>query len=395
MRERLWGAVERLGWKPWIGSLLIAAALLAFFQNVWQTVATEAYVNAALASVASPIPGRVAQALPPIGARLPGGYELQVVDERANLAPSVEVDNKLAQVDAEIAASELKRAAIEKSRGEFARWTREFGSAKGSFLEQQIEQARARTEVRRAEALRADDNLRRVQSLTDGAIAEREVIAAQAAATVAHNELAAQEAEYQSLVISRRALRDGVQITDGLPDRTFSDQRAQELALDLATEVARQRGLGVQREALLRSQKASQEQLQRQREARIPVPDGLVWRRVPENSFVAAGGALGAVAVCSELTLTATLNRRDFRRVYVGQRVLGRMEQPQGADLEVAGTVVGLTGPTIENAQGLAIPFGRAASPDGYGAVVRPDSTAALDCRVGAPVRLEFLRKSR
>lgn len=387
MADKLPGKRFSIGWKPVTGAALIGLALFAFSQNLLRTVATEAYVNAALASVASPIPGRVSQALTPIGSRLAPGFELRVLDERADLSASIEVDNKLAQVEADIAAAELKLAAIERARGQFARWTQEFGSAKGSFLDRRVKQAEALTESRRA-----DDNLRRLQSLPEGDVAQREVIAAQATATAASNELAAQEAEQQSLVISRQALRQGVQLTEGLPDRTYSDQKVQELALELATEQAKHKGLLVQRDMLQRSQRLSQEALQSRREARIPVPEGIVWRRVPENSFVAAGGALGAVAVCSEIVLTATLSRRDSQRVYVGQKVSAVLRLPDAQRLELAGSVVGLAGPTIENAQGMAIPFGRAASTDGYGAVVRVDQPERLQCRVGAPVRLEFER---
>jgi hypothetical protein len=390
--DKLPGKRFSIGWKPVTGAALIGLALFAFSQNLLRTVATEAYVNAALASVASPIPGRVSQALTPIGSRVSPGFELRVLDERADLSVSIEVDSKLAQVDADIAASELKLAAIDRARGQFARWTEQFGSAKGSFLDRRVKQAEALTEVRRAESMRADDNLRRLQSLPEGEVAQREVIAAQATATAASNELAAQEAEQQSLVISRQALRQGVQLTEGLPDRTYSDQKVQELALDLATEQAKHKGLLMQREMLQRSQQLSREALQSRREARIPVPEGIVWRRVPENSFVAAGGALGAVAVCSEIVLTATLSRRDSQRVYVGQKVSAVLRLPEAERLELEGSVVGLAGPTIENAQGMAIPFGRAASTDGYGAVVRVDQPERLQCRVGAPVRLEFER---
>lgn len=392
MADKLPGKRFSIGWKPVTGAALIGLALFAFSQNLLRTVATEAYVNAALASVASPIPGRVSQALTPVGSRVGPGFELRVLDERADLSASIDVDNKLAQVEADIAASELKLAAIERSRGQFERWTQQFGSAKGSFLDHRVKQAEALTEVRRAESLRADDNLRRLQSLSEGEVAQREVIAAQATATAASNELAAQEAEQQSLVISRQALRQGVQLTEGLPDRTYSDQKVQELALDLATEQAKHKGLLVQREMLQRSQQLSREALQSRREARIPVPEGIVWRRVPENSFVAAGGALGAVAVCSEIVLTATLSRRDSQRIYVGQKVSALMRLPDAERLELKGSVVGLAGPTVENAQGMAIPFGRAASTDGYGAVVRVDQPERLQCRVGAPVRLEFER---
>lgn len=387
----LQGLLEKLNWKLLAGISLIALSAFAFWENIWRTVATEAYVNAALAGVASPIPGRVSKALSPIGSRVPAGFELSVVDERADLGATVEIDSKLAQVNAELAASQLKIEALEKARQSFARWTREFGQAKGGFLDKQVAQAKARVEARRADVDRQTDEVRRLRMLPEGAVAEREVIAAQATLTAVENELAAQQAEYEGLVISRQALRGGVQIADGLPDRTYSDQKAQELALDLATEQAKREGLIVQQTALHETLKTSREQLDRLREAHIPVPEGIVWRRIPENSFVAAGGALGAIAVCSEIVLTATLNQRDSKRVFVGQKVNATLLLPDSRQLKTEGTVVGLTGPTIENAQGMAIPFGRAAKPDGYGAIVRPSNPGQLECRVGAQLRLEFV----
>jgi len=392
--KKLAGETFRLNWKLLGGLALLLLALYAFAQNIWRTTATESSVNAALASVASPIPGRVSTALPPLGSRVPAGFELRVEDERADLAPSVDVDNKLAETESELANAELKIAATDKAQRDFRAFANEFGRAKSGFLDQRIAQARAIAEARRADVDRAADDLSRLQQLPERAVAVRDVIIAQTRVTAARNDLAAQQAEVQSLVISRDALGRGVQLTDGLPDRTYSDQRAQELALLLATEKARRQGLLALRDTLRKSQQSSQLALERRRVARIPVPDGVVWRRSPENSFVASGGVLGAVAVCSEVVLTATLTRRDFQRVFVGQEVEAEVRIEGGPLIEARGKVIALTGPTIENAQGMAIPFGRSSSTNGYGVVVRPDKPAELGCRIGAQARLEFRRRS-
>jgi hypothetical protein len=389
MSERSWAEL-RPNWKLVGGFVLVVLALYAFAQNIWRTTASEAYVNAALASVASPIPGRISAALPPLGSRVPAGFELRVEDERADLAPSVDIDNKLAETEAELANAELKIAATDKAQRDFRGYANEFGRAKSGFLEQRIAQAGALAEAQRATLDQAVDDLSRLQQLPERAVAVRDVIIAQTRVTAARNDLAAQQAEVQSLIISRDALGRGVQLTEGLPDRTYSDQRAQELALLLATEKAKRQGLMALRDTLRKSQQSSRQSLERRRDARIPVPDGVVWRRSPENSFVAAGGVLGAVAVCSEVVLTATLTRRDFQRVFVGQAVEAAVRIESGERIELQGKVIALTGPTIENAQGMAIPFGRSSSTDGYGVVVRPDDPAKLGCRIGAQAKLEF-----
>lgn len=387
LRDRL-----RLNPKLIGGIGLLLLAMFAFAQNIWRTTATEAYVNAALATVASPIPGRVAVALPALGSRVPAGYELRVEDDRADQAPSVDIDNKLAETEADLANAELKIDALDRSQREFRGYAQDFGRAKTGFLDQRIAQAQALAEARRAALDQATDDLTRLQQLPERALAVRDMIIAQTRVTAARNDLAAQQAEVQSLIISREALGKGVQISDGLPDRTYSDQRAQELALLLATEKARRQSLTALRDTLRASQRSSRDALQRKRDARITVSDGVVWRRTPDNSFIAAGGALGAVALCSEVVLTATLTRRDFQRVFVGQAVDASVRIETGERIELSGKVITLTGPTIENAQGMAIPFGRASSADGYGVVVRPDQAVRLGCRIGAQAKLDFRR---
>ena len=373
-----------------IGLLMIALSAFAFYRNIWSTVATEANINAALLLPLSPIPGRVESALPLEGTRIVGGMTLKVDNERVNLTPQVDLQAKLSQAESEIKGLDLQIGSIEKAIAEFRRSASAFATSKGEYLDQRVRDLQAQVDAQRAVEVERRDRLTRLQQLPTGSVPVQDVVGAQAQLTAAENEVISAQAALDSYVIARRALRGGVQISDGLPDRTYSDQRVQELGLQLATARAKRAEQIHLKDSLAESMREQSELTSRLRSAEVPVPDGVVWRRLPENSYVVEGGELGAIAVCGNAVVTATLTRRDFKRLFVGMAARATVRHPDTGAIKLDGEVIALTGPTLENSQHMAIPFGRGASDDGYGAVVRVRDTHRLQCRVGAAAQLEF-----
>ena len=117
-----------------------------------------------------------------------------------------------------------------------------------------------------------------------------------------------------------------------------------------------------------------------------------MWTRVPAGIQVTRGGALGEIAPCDDTVITVTLDRAAFRKIQVGMQARAELRLADGERRRFEATVVSLTGGSLQNVLGMAIPFGRAIVEDAYGAVLRVADSTVLECAIGRPVTLRFSR---
>jgi uncharacterized small protein (DUF1192 family) len=376
-------------WKIVVGGGLVLLALLAFAQNIFRTEAQEAFINASLTPVLTPIPGRVDIALPAAGERVARDVTAVVENIQIDRGTLIDLEERLATVVAEIEGVEAQLQELQNSKGEFQQWAESWRVARARYLEQRLAESRSLVTSREQSFTDAQDNRDRLHGMQAN-VSVRMLRVAQTEVDIAEQELAASRARLRQLQVEREALNQRIQIADSFSERAYSDQKIQETALLISLANARMTELRSRRTALEQAVANQSAQFSRDQLVSVPVPEGMVWRRTPRHSFVPEGGSLGEVALCDDLLLTATLGRREFRRLRVGMTARTRVSLPGGETVRMDGRVIAVTGPSVENSMSMAIPFGRASSDDGYGVVVRLNDPQALDCQVGASARVSF-----
>ncbi|MGB0212281.1 hypothetical protein [Algiphilus sp.] len=369
--------------------MLIALACLAFIRNIVLVNVQDAFVNAYLSTVRSPIPGEVRTTLPAPGTRVAKDHVVAIRNARPDDTILIETSERLARVSAELGAARSQFESLSGSRAEFAQWGERFREARARYLADRRDQIASRLAAQREEAENARRELRRLENL-DLYVPERQLDAARTRMEISTRQARALEAESAQLETERKALADQIQIADTFSERTYSDQQVQETALRMSLLTAEIDSLGRQQASLREAVDAARDQVARERAAEVRVADAVVWQRVPTGTHVPRGGELGAIAPCADVVVTATLDRRAFQRIQVGDTATVRMRTEGGDSVEAGARVITLTGAAMENVLGMAIPFGRATLEDAYGAVLRLDAPETLDCAIGHPVRVRF-----
>lgn len=378
-------------WRLLLGLCFIGFALVALLRNFVLVNATDAFINATLLAVRSPIPGQVLEPLPPPGTRIlvTPVTTAKIHNERADETLSIEVTERLDQLESALASSTARLEKLQKAADEFATWSKRHANARDAYLAERLLETQADTMARQKELENASNTLQRLEGAS-AYVSRGTLDNAQTAVQVAQESLAAAKAKQAQVISERRALTQRIQIADSYSERTWSEQKLQETRLQITLLQADIAALEQQRETLLDNLKRSRNQLNRESAADVPLPDAVVWRRVPPGAHVVRGGEIGEVAPCSEAVITITLDRSAFRKLHIGMQASARFRMDDGQPRQVKATVVTLTGGSQENVLGMAIPFGRAIVEDAYGAVLRTETPQALECAIGKPVSLQF-----
>lgn len=392
MQAREPSLFQKIGerWKAIVGLALLSLAALAFFRNVVLVNTQDAFVNAYLSPLRSPIAGSIQAPLPAPGTRTTNADRVRVVNARPDETLLIETTERLAAVNARLLEARAGVARLEESEAEFSEWAERFRASRDHFLRERERELRAQLEARREQQSDAQDALDRLENHARY-VPARQITEARTRLDVASENLEAAHAQLRQLGAEREALAERIQVADTFSERTFSDQKVQETRLRARLLQAGISSLEEQKSALEESVAAARRQLERERAAELSLPDAIVWRREPAEAHVAASGSLGSLALCSDLLVTATLDRRAFERVQVGDEAQVRMRGDDGESVTTNARVITLTGAAMENILGMAIPFGRATLEDAYGAVLRLNSPQKLDCAVGSSVSLRFL----
>lgn len=376
-------------WKLAAALTLIAVAVLALLRNLLFVNVADAFVNATLVPVLSPIPGQVVEPLPPPGTRVSATSVVRISNERADETLAIQTSERLQEIEAELESAKARRIPMQASIEELAGWSRRYVKARDAYLGQRLTEARSQVAASREELRKAEYNHNRLQE--QSLYVSRNMLdEASTAVEVARQALNAAEARQAQVVTEREALAQRIQISDSYSERTFSEQRLQETHLQLATLDAQIAALEHQRRAMAESLERSQRQLGRETEATVALQDAVVWRRIPAGSQVGRGGTVGEIAPCEDAVITVTLERSAFRKLHVGMPATASLRLPDGERRRVRASVVTLTGGSLQNVLGTAIPFGRAIVENAYGAVLRVDDPQELDCAIGRPVDLRI-----
>lgn len=376
-------------WRVIAGSGLILLALLALLQNLYRTDAQEAFFNAQLLRLVSPIAGRVEVALPAVGSFVSADDAVEIVNPQVERSTLTDLQARLSSVEAELLGVKAEQAQLRESLRSFGEDADQWRLARRGYLDGQLREALAQERASRSRYQDFRDQHERLEESRSN-ISVRALRAAHSEMSVAEQEWRAAGARVSQVHAEISALQRRLRVATSDVERAYSDQKIAETGLLLRLAGARQVALEAKRDGLKAAIDTQTDQIAAQSSVLLPLPMALVWQRIPEGVYIPVGGEIGRLALCDDLVLTASMGEREFRRLRVGMRARIRSEDENGNETKLEGRLIALTGPTAENAMTMAIPFGRAATKEGYGVVVRLAEDGGLNCPIGRAARVSF-----
>jgi multidrug resistance efflux pump len=233
---------------------------------------------------------------------------------------------------------------------------------------------------------------------TTGVIADVAVEQARAASITAQNEGVIARSEMERFSQQLDAVKRGVFIGEGRNDVPYSQQRIDEVTIQLAELQFRKRDLKariVQLEAQHDEEHARNRALS-YAVLRMPF-EGVIWRNnVVEGSHVIAGNEPLQVLDCRDLFVDILVSEVDYDEIYPGRdaqiRLLGRSDSLDGQVLSVRGSAA-----VIEDAA-LAAKLPQSRGKDARIRVGVAESVLNTDypnfCQVGRSVQVRFKTRS-
>lgn len=383
-----------------VGILLLVGALLAILPTVTGYTSLDGTVNARLTIVSAPIAGTVTATPPKIGTPLTGGTELLGIrNDRIERTEEI-------QMEAELEAAKGRLAAIDDQRSKLAALQTTLQLRLQQYQVASIENLTHEIAIRHqriisAAALRqaADADLARKQRLgTTGLVAEVAVEQARAASITAENAGTIAQSELERLSQQLDAAKRGVFIGEGRNDVPYSQQRIDEVAIQLAELDLRERDLKAR---IGQVETQHDEEHERNRDLgyavlRMPF-GGVIWRNnVVEGSHVVEGQELVQLLDCRDLFVDILVSEVDYDEIYPGReaqiRLLGRSDALKGQVLAVRGSAA-----VVEDIV-LAAKLPQSRGRDARIRVGLPESALNVDyanfCQVGRSVQVRFRTRS-
>lgn len=360
---------------------MAALGLWAFAPYVTNEVGGEAYVNAPIIRMASPISGIVATDLPPPGSIIAATRIARLVMARAvDTGPLAGLRGQQAALVAARDLAGRQIAEIETASVRLAGRSARFGlaaSARLAATTHAAQEALAGCEAEAAEAILQRDRIEALAAQRFATDTQRDRLRAQA--TTSARRCGALKDQASALAIETRAAHNGLYLAGAAMDAPYGDQqrdrlllRRQELESVAADAQARLAELAAQI-------RAEQERLARASVFDAVLPAGtVVWSQpAPKGTTVAPGSSLIELADCRRRYVEVTLPERRMEAVLPGERVQVRLI---GSDDWVEGRV--------------ASAVGAAARRDGAMLAANPDKDArALSVLVALPPPASLARR--
>jgi multidrug resistance efflux pump len=383
-----------------VGVLLLVAAIVAIMPTLTGYTSLDGTVNARLTIVSAPIDGMVTATPPKIGTPLPAGAELLGIrNDRIANTSEVQLGAELNSAKERLGAIAEHRARLVSLRHELEDRSRQYQQASIQNLTHEIDIRRQRIVTAAAHRQAAEADLTRKQQLgITGVVAVSTVEQARAASVAAENEGSIAQSELERFSRQLDDVKRGIFVGEGRNDVPYSQQRMDEVTIQLAELQFRERDLNAriaQLETQLDQERARNRAL-RYAVLRMPF-EGVIWRNnVVEGSHVIAGNELLQVLDCRDLFVEILVSEVDYDEIYPGReaqiRLLGRSDTLQGKVLAVRGSAA-VTEDVV-----LAAKLPQSRGKDARIRVALPESPLHTDyanfCQVGRSVQVRFKTRS-
>lgn len=373
---------------------MAALGLWAFAPYVTSEVGGEAYVNAPIIRMASPIPGIVAADLPPPGTAIAAPRTVRLVTARIlDTGPLAALKGQQAAL---ISARDLARrqiAEIETADARLASRSAQFGRAASARLAATTAAAREALAGCQAEAAEAALQRERVEVLAQQRFAtftQRDRV--RAVASAAQFRCAALGDQADALAIETKAAGHGLYLAGAAMDAPYGDQQRDRLLLrrqELENVVA---DAGSRLAQLAIQVAAETERLARASAFDAQLPAGtVVWSQpAPKGTTVAPGASLIELADCNRRYVEVALPERRMEAIMPGTRVAIRLI---GSDAWLNGQVASTVGAAARrDGAMLAANPDKAARDLSVLVSLPPPASLARRCDVGRLAEVRFPR---
>lgn len=321
------GQIARVG----TGILLLAVGLFTYGPALFNTISSNAILNAPTIPVLSPIEGIVTRLPVEAGAEITADTIVaEIVNPTADTTFLHQLQAELETIKGRLAASlalDGDLAAIQgQLHGEFDRYRK----AAVARAEARLDESEATLAAVVAQANDAEREYGRKQILArSGIVATAAVQASESTVARLQAEVMRAEANLDRARRDLAAVKAGTFVTDQGQDVPYSKQRADELAVRRADATAQRSELLVRQAEIERQMALEGGRAEQKRRAVIRAPrDGVIWRlNVVEGSRIAADTPIATLINCNEIIVQAQFPGRRFEDVQPGTpaevRVLG------------------------------------------------------------------------
>ena len=383
-----------------VGLALLATVVVVLLPGFTGYTSLDGTVNARFALVSAPIEGVVSDTPPKVGTALPEGTSVFFINnDRISRTAEAQLDADLGAAKERLQALEVQAKDLSALKADLVTRLKEYQQASIVGIQQEIIIRQQRISTAQANKASAEADLARKQTLgATGVVAGSSVEQARAASVSATSEQNIAKAELERLQRQLDALKRGTFVGEGRNDVPYSQQRTDEVTIQLANV-----------EAQIRTEKARIQQLNRQlilerarndrlSFASVQVPfKGVIWRNnVVAGSNVVVGNELMRLLDCRDLFVDILVDEVDYDEIKPGDRADVRL---LGTSDIIAGRVISVRGSAaaVEEVVLAALPP-KSRGKNARIRVVLDPSAMQTDyanfCQVGRTVQVRFARTS-
>ncbi|MGH6867705.1 MAG: HlyD family secretion protein [Methylocella sp.] len=329
-----------------IAVAVLGAGIAASLSGHGKIPSNNAVISTNLVSLRTPIEGTVSGLPQRVGSMVARGALIAHIENpRVNDEHLVDLRAQQTRVDADLKGAEANRAALLTLTSELVRRDAVHTKVNSERLGDLVEEAKktmASLTVKQAQA--QNDVDRRLPLEASGIVAKAEMHRLRSTLEVARQDAAAQAARLAALRTEAEAAAQGLlSDTAGGTDKSYSAQRADEIAIQLASLSRAIAALAAEASQTKSRLAAEQSRIDLLRSADVVAPSaGMIWKLgAADGERLGIGDMAAEIVDCGAPFLLAAIPQDRFSDVEVGGLAQFRLS---GERTERTGTVVSVTG---------------------------------------------------
>jgi len=306
------------------GVAFLATAVTVMTPHLFNTISTDAVINARVLPLFTPIRGTVRDEPPNSGSVIAsGGLLTSVRDHHVDRAALDRMATELASIDERIVAQGQVLVDLEKIERTLEVNRRKYRRAAEEMTRHRLAEARAALATAVSEYDRsANEFLRRNQLQAKGIVSQTAIEKSTALAEQARQEVQRRRAEVNGLRTELKAIGEGIFADAGRNDVPYSQQRKDEIALRKVEVRALIREMEIRAEQYRETSTMEHRRHEGRSLAEIRAPvKGIVWRKfVHKGATVAPNDRIAALIDCANLVVNVALDETYFEDIQTGDR---------------------------------------------------------------------------
>jgi multidrug resistance efflux pump len=328
------------------GLLFSIVGLYVILGEQFSGTSADAVINAQVLILRAPIDGQLTLASHKLGARVDAKENLaNLLDPRPDDTRLIDLQHTESQLDIELQKLKVRTADLQTARAGYQKQADTYLAGRVGQIEARIAEANSTMEAAQAKLRESDAAFRRSSELgRNGFQSQADLNRSRSVFEVGTQDVRAAQDRIRYLSVELEAARQGTSLGDATNDAPYSQQRIQEIGLQLAETAADIE----QRTRMLNSihKQIAEERLRLGRftEARIdaPVP-GILWEIMSGGGeYVRKAQDVLRIVDCTSTIVTASVRESVYNRLRVGEqaqfRLLSNSQTYQGTVARLAGS---------------------------------------------------------